>query len=891
MGTTTPKKHKNIAINASQQNLILKNLCCLRVDRHTFYQQFEHSFDNKIKTRYQTESLSPTQLSQLIDAHLDHLKNVVESSGHISSELREKITRAHLDYAIPSAWVAEIYLLYLDLIHQKLDQMLPRERIDLECAVRKLLLVDMTQQLEKLEQNSQEYYQEQNLLADILINTTLGLSSSTHPEQVFADICHALVEQSHYLSSAWFTFINQPNDPIFPYAGTGLPDLWENLKITHNPHDPLWQAMETGQNIILDTKQNSLPKWCQDHPEIQAIAIFPFSSLDGPQGVGVVMSNVDWYFQRTPPWLFSSFARLGETLLHLKKNQLKDPLTGLPNRILFADRLEQATSIAKRRNRLVGICILDLDNFKEVNDQYGHMIGDQLLKQVAKRLENNLRIGDTLARIGGDEFGILFAELHDVTEADTLGRQALAQIDHPFSIKNHTIDISASLGMTFHPLDDNTPTDLIRHADTALNQAKDAGRHNLRIYESSPLAITGSVNRMLVHFLTALSSNEIEFHYQPKVDMALGTIIGVEALARWRKKDHLSDPEEFIDTVENSPVAIRRLGRYALNRAARQLGLWINAGQEYSIAVNIGALHLLHPGFLNDIDELIRQYPYIRGYLEIEVTERAAIKEMERTRNVLQGCRDRGLTVSLDDYGTGHASLMHLQELPANQIKLDQRFIRRIIDDPRALAIIAGNLSAARLLDLSVIAEGVESSDHGELLLQLGCRHAQGFAIARPMPVDEFNQWTITWHPPLQWQRWRQNHFTQEDIPFLMSRTAHRFHLDKLCKALSTPANPDHPFLETADCQDVHSCPMTKWMEGSGQRYKNLRVWSELNEAHKRAHKQALRTVLTWQTGNQTAIDKALLKLKGDAAEMDHYMRELARKIGIDNDNIKTAHF
>ena len=828
------------------------------------------------------DSLAPERLQILADRQAEHFRAMLTDWPLSAQRDALKVAHIHYIHGVSPTWIAGAYNLYREHLETRLAATPPETSETLRQAVYRLLMCDQMLQLAALDNVHSDTLAERGVITQTLLETTLKLADLTTPEEVFASICTDLVTHSRHLPAVWFTLQDEKRTVLRPFSGAGAPALWQDVEAGYDPQDPLWQALEQNRSFVLKAEQlQTLPAWWPKTKGVEAAAVFPFGRTDGIRGLGVVFADHSWYFDHVDLSPFGAFARLGQILLGIKENQLRDLLTGLPNRALFMDRLHQGLLQAQRRQKLLGVGMIDLDGFKEVNDRLGHISGDSLLREVAERFANSLRRGDTIARLGGDEFGLVLADLRDVAEAESIVLRLLGSLERPFDLEGESMRVSASLGLTLYPLDDAGSQDLLRHADVALYQAKDQGRRTYRIFEHASEERQRLVGSLQRDFEQGLNMGELVFHYQPKVDIALGHVIGAEALVRWRRDGELVPPEEFIGAVEASPHLIRRLGRHALLTAAAQIEQWRSNGRDIGIAVNIGAEHLLSPAFVDDVDEVLALYPAATTRLELEVTERAALHDLVQTRAALEACRERGLSVALDDYGTGNASLTYLQELPANQIKLDKRFVQKLLDEPRSLAIIAGNLTAANLLDLEVIAEGVETIEQGELLLQLGCRYAQGYAIARPMPAEALVKWMEQWRPPTEWAQWHDNLFTQQDLPFLMARTAHRHSLCAMLDALATPPSSHQPFLQVSECVDETLCALGRWLRGAGQRYRSLPAFKPLAGTHAKTHAQAIEATLVWQTADGAALRREIESLRSTAYDMDRQILELARQIGL----------
>ncbi len=441
--------------------------------------------------------------------------------------------------------------------------------------------------------------------------------------------------------------------------------------------------------------------------------------------------------------LFADITQSKEHERQLEHIAHYDLLTTLPNRTLFADRLQQAMAQTQRRQQKLVVAYIDLDGFKIINDGHGHEIGDKLLMAVANRMKQTLREGDTLARIGGDEFVAVLVDLPDMAHClPMLGRllEAAAEV---VKIDELSVQVSASLGATIYPQNEEVDADqLLRQADHAMYQAKLAGKNRYSIFDSSMDLSIRSHHANLARMHKALLNDEFVLHYQPKLNMRSGMVVGVEALIRWQDPVRgLLMPGEFLSVVENHALAID-LGEWVIATALKQLEAWHQAGMTLTVSVNIGARQLQQSNFVERLKYLFTQHPTIKpGELSLEVLETSAIEDLRHVTDVIRQCRDFGVPFALDDFGTGYSSLTYLKRLPVSQIKIDQSFVRDMLDNDKDMAILQGVLGLAKAFGHEVIAEGVEKIEHGHKLLQLGCDLAQGYAIARPMPAGDLPAW------------------------------------------------------------------------------------------------------------------------------------------------------
>lgn len=430
-----------------------------------------------------------------------------------------------------------------------------------------------------------------------------------------------------------------------------------------------------------------------------------------------------------------------------------DALTNLPNRVLLSDRLSQGMAQSQRHGLPLGVVYLDLDGFKEVNDTHGHEVGDHVLITLSNQMKQTLREGDTIARIGGDEFVILLLDLNTIEDAIPMIIRLLEATSKPLNVDDLLLQITASLGVTFYPQAQKIDTDLLlRQADQAMYQAKLAGRNRYHVFDTQQDTLLRERYEFIENMHKAMQLSEFLLYYQPKVNMKTGVVIGVEALIRWQHpKNGLLPPALFLPMIEDHPLSIE-LGEWVINAALTQMERWNHEGVDVHISVNVSARQLQEDNFVNRLQEILALHPDINpAYLELEVLETSKLEDMTRISKIIQSCREFEVLFSLDDFGTGYSSLTYLQQLPIATIKIDQSFIRDMFNNPNDIAILSGIISLAHAFHLNIIAEGVETIAHGELLLQMGCECAQGYAIARPMPAHEFPDWLATWRSYSEW--------------------------------------------------------------------------------------------------------------------------------------------
>lgn len=428
--------------------------------------------------------------------------------------------------------------------------------------------------------------------------------------------------------------------------------------------------------------------------------------------------------------------QLIDSTRELEYLSLYDSVTSLPNRSLFYDRLSRDIEVAESNGRPIGILLVDVDSFKDVNDSLGHDFGDELLDKIARRFEANISSKETLARLGGDEFVIV---LPDHREDDIIKRaQSLLHcLSDPFSIEQHKIVINASIGVALYPEHGDTISTLLSHADFAMYEAKNSSAE-VSIYNPENDHLSQGHLALVADIRAALEYRQFELHYQPKVSARDGVITSAEALGRWRSERHGEvSPKIFISLLEQNGL-IDEYTYWAIETALLQAKQWRDEGHVIRVAVNLSPQTLMHPDFLKNIDDMIKDRSD-GSLIMFEITENLFLSEFERLSDVLEHVCTLGVEFSIDDYGTGYSSLSRLRRLPVSELKIDQSFIRDMVDNKDDEAVVHSTIELAHNLGLSVVAEGVEQQSALDLLIKLGCDTIQGYLISKPLAVTQFN--------------------------------------------------------------------------------------------------------------------------------------------------------
>jgi len=513
-----------------------------------------------------------------------------------------------------------------------------------------------------------------------------------------------------------------------------------------------------------------------------------------------------------------------------------DVLTGLPNRVLLADRFERALVSARRHQTWLAVCLLDLDEFKPVNDTHGHDVGDQLLVQAAQRLAQALRAEDTVARMGGDEFVLLLGGLHSQEETHLSLQRILAAMCAPYEIAEHRIEVSASVGVVFYPDDDADPDTLLRHADQAMYQAKQLGRNRYHFFDVHYDKATQSKHQTLARTKQALAAEEFRVYYQPKVNLRSGEVVGMEALLRWQHPSQgIVAPSGFLPAVEQTDLIID-IGEWVLEQALLQIERWTEAGAAWPVSVNIAARHFQMPDFVTRLQTVLARHPDVPAHLlELEILESVAQRDIEQVRSVILQCQALGVTFALDDFGTGYSSLSYLKHLPADTLKIDQSFVRDMLDDQEDLALVKAIIGLAKVFGRKVVAEGVETAEHGVLLMHLGCDVAQGYGIARPMPADQVLSWSSGFVTERHWQMWSDVPWELADLPLLMAARDHTQWVNNVIRAVEEP-NFLLPITKLGTC---HQCRFGQWYDTIGkEHFGHLTAFTEMYEIHQQVHEK-----------------------------------------------------
>jgi diguanylate cyclase (GGDEF)-like protein/PAS domain S-box-containing protein len=496
--------------------------------------------------------------------------------------------------------------------------------------------------------------------------------------------------------------------------------MWQQLLQTEHWSGELWNKRKNGE----------------EYPEQLSISAVKDTSGKTTHYVGIFTDITEYKQQQE----------------QIERLAYYDALTRLPNRVLLADRMQQALARADRKKKIVAVCYLDLDGFKPINDRYGHKAGDSVLTEISKRLQEFIRIEDTVARLGGDEFVLLLTDLASEEGSEPILARVLEIVTKPCEL--HTgvnVSVSASIGVTFYPTDHNDPDVLLRHADQAMYQAKQLGRNRMHPFDPKYDQQTKKLRELKTKVRAGLEQCDFVLYWQPKVDLVHGHVVGAEALLRWKQADaSVLLPGTFLPQLENDDLIIE-IGDYVFKEAVATLCRWHESGLDLSASVNVAARQMLSPDFMRKLREDMEGHADIASHLELEILETAALEDLDKVKRLINECKALGVGFALDDFGTGYSSMTYFRRLPVDTVKIDQSFVRDMLDNADDLAIVQGILGLTKAFGKTSVAEGVELIEQLSVLQSMGCHIAQGYAIGYPMPEQEFLRWLEDFKPDMTW--------------------------------------------------------------------------------------------------------------------------------------------
>jgi len=535
----------------------------------------------------------------------------------------------------------------------------------------------------------------------------------------------------------------------------------------------------------------------------------------------------------------------------------RDPLTGLPNRVLFDDRLQLAMRNTRRRHQPLAVVSLELDGIKSISEHHGRAVGDQVLAALAEKMKRVLRKGDLLARLCGQEFAALLHDLHDPHDSVPVIARLLDAATEPVQIGDQEHYATASLGITFYPQAEELDVErILAQATQAMQQAKRAGRNLYHFFDAAKLLPQACEEDRLDRIRQAMEAGEFVLYYQPKVDMRAGKVVGVEALIRWNHPQRgLLAPSEFLPLIEDHRLSVD-LGEWAIETVLLQMEEWRKGGLQLVVSVNVSSHHLQQNNFPERLTALLASHPSISpSSLELEILGSGTKQDADQLAEVVRGCRHIGVSVALDDFGSGRSSLEDLKRLPANVLKIDPGFVRDILDSTDDLAILEGVLGLAAAFRRQFIAEGVETIEHSLLLLRLGCDLVQGYGIARPMEAQDLSGWVAAWRPDPLWGE-ATSHGLDERL-LVYASVEHKAWIVSLDAYLKGE-------LDTEPRLNRHQCQLGAFVDASEQAGHNSQpAFQAIAALHWRVHAMAQGIVKLHTQGKSAEAQARLADLQG----------------------------
>lgn len=600
--------------------------------------------------------------------------------------------------------------------------------------------------------------------------------------------------------------------------------MWEQINQTGHWYGEIWNRRKNGE--IYPQKINITTIRSEDGEVQQYIALFADISIEKQQQAEL------------------------EFIAHF------DPLTGLPNRVLLTDRLNQAVAYSDRHKTELAVAFIDLDGFKEVNDIHGHSAGDKLLETLAKRFDKVVRKGDTVSRMGGDEFVVIFPELTSRESLTPVLNRMLDEAKKPFEFQGLSLNVSASIGVALYDgMEESVSADLLlRYADQAMYQAKIAGKNQIAFFEnfSSLSASDVSILRQKLEEIEAgMNANEFELLYQPKLHVYHQEIIELEALIRWRKSDGLIPPYQFLPYLDGQSLGLR-LGYWVIEEAIKCIAHCKHEGVTCSISVNVDGFQFQQPDFVEQVQEIFSRYPEVQpSQMTMELLESSALDDINSVTSIINQLRELGLRFAIDDFGAGYASLNYLKRLPVDELKIDQSFIKDIFEEPQGMVILESVVAMAKAFDMQVVAEGVETKEHIDLLLKLGLEVLQGYAISYPMEASKLMEWVEQHQDSKSWDR--VDSLNRSGV----MKTIALFELKKWMANARNCINGEETCEHLAFKSPV-TCGFGSWLYADGRDLLNYKLFSKIESYHDELH-DLVETAIALKADGKTAEAKKLL--------------------------------
>ena len=555
-----------------------------------------------------------------------------------------------------------------------------------------------------------------------------------------------------------------------------------------------------------------------------------------------------------------------------------DALTGLPNRMLIRDRLEQAMAQARRDGSMLAVCFIDLDGFKALNDLHGHAVGDRMLVTAAQRLRATLRSIDSVARLGGDEFVVLLSNITSFQELDQVLARLIESISQPVVVDAVELRLRASIGVSVFPQDDSDADVLLRHADLAMYQSKEDGGHQYRLFNPHDDLGLQLRQKRIDRIARALQDGEMRLLYRPRVELGTGRLIGLEATVRW---DHPDEgelmPTSFMPLIQG-PELIAATNDWMIDTALSQLQAWRQEGRTgWPLSVPLLCRDLQEASFVQRLQAALDRYDGIAPtLLELEIHESGSLEDLQQIDQTLETCRQLGVRIVLDQFGQGYASLLHLKRLPADRLKIDPGFVRGMIEERSDLATVEAIITMARLFGREVSAEGIDTAEQGTLLMRLGCPAGQGNRISAPLKGEEVADWAGQYAGESSWSIWAGTDWRLEDFPLLMAEHDHH----RWVRQIIASTQGNSPRLGAEEICDHHRCRFGRWFDGEGQeRYGHLEAFKAIEPVHVEVHRLGMSILQLGSIGHTEEAQAQAAELSQRRDDIVVRLMELQRAV------------
>jgi diguanylate cyclase (GGDEF)-like protein/PAS domain S-box-containing protein len=515
-----------------------------------------------------------------------------------------------------------------------------------------------------------------------------------------------------------------------------------------------------------------------------------------------------------------------------------DALTQLPNRILFRDRLKTSLALTRRSENLLAVAYLDLDGFKPINDTYGHDTGDKLLIEVAKRIIESIREGDSVARFGGDEFALLLSNILTVEECNIILNRVILQIASPYQINDQQVSLSASIGVTLYPLDSVDIDGLLRHADQAMYAAKTLGRNQFHLFDYNQDILSQSRHESIERIEQSFHNGEFVLYYQPKINIRSGTVIGVEVMLRWLHPQRgLLLPNDFLPLI-NSKLSIL-IDQWVLENSLHQLDIWRGLGINLKLALNLSSFYLYDHNFTQNIAGLLESYPKISGTsLQLQISENTILDNIIRITENIEYCQNLGFNIILNNFGSGYSSLACIKQISIDAISIDPIFIQGMLNNDADYSIVDAVIGLSQSFQHKIIAKGVDTQEHSLILLKMGCDIIQGDYISQPMEANKLPHWINKFSSHFSCEKAINDELSKEDLPFILVEYHHSAWIDRMLEFLKK----DNSRIDKPPTLSHKKCYFGKWYHGIGKKqYGNLSEFKILGSIHKKIHDHAIK--------------------------------------------------